>query len=700
MAQDTQAARIRVSRHSSQQGFGASRLLRALADVGQRGRLVHEPGGAAEVQVWLEPGDARLGREGFRIHRMADGELAVIGHDETGAMYGLLHLAEQVRMRGSLAAVEQHEARAHFELRALKFNLPWSSYRPGEVMSLHTETCRDPAFWASLLDMLAENRFNALSLWSMHPFPWMVRPRDYPEGWDLDDAEFDRFRALWRFVFREARMRGIDTYVVIWNIFVSDSFARAHNIEFPGDEYLWGQGDTSDLVKQYNRQCITQLIEEYEDLSGLGVSLGDRMQNLSPQQREQWVEEVTIRAVKEARRPIKFIHRAPFLGDPTHLRAALDRAELPGPTYVEYKFNWSHAHSTPHLAMTHQERPAVKGAPQPIDDRYWNPRPANYRMAWMARNEDFFILRWGQSDFIRQHIQANTSDVVAGYFVGSEGYVPAKDYSHRPSPHVSWDYAFQKQWMFYSMGGRLLYDPATPDVVFEAQFEQRHGAGVGRPMLRALKLASQTPLRIASFYAATWDYTLYSEGFLAAFPSFGLNDQVSPLISVDELIDHPTLDPRLLSIRDFVAGAEPQGRTSPLELADQCETDAAEALGIVEQLRSRTADAPTLGCELDDIAAWSQLQLYFAHKLRGAVALARYRNNGDEQQKAQAIAALKEAAERWEALCRITDAHYHEVPYIQRTDREIRFAWSNFKDQVARDVQIAEAAQRHSPPAT
>ena len=43
-------------------------------------------------------------------------------------------------------------------------------------------------------------------------------------------------------------------------------------------------------------------------------------------------------------------------------------------------------------------------------------------------------------------------------------------------------------------------------------------------------------LKLASFHAATWDFTLYSEGFLASAQSWGKFDNVSPFISIDELI--------------------------------------------------------------------------------------------------------------------------------------------------------------------
>ena len=47
--------------------------------------------------------------------------------------------------------------------------------------------------------------------------------------------------------------------------------------------------------------------------------------------------------------------------------------------------------------------------------------------------------------------------------------------------------------------GRLSYDQATPDKVFELAFEGRYGAGRGKSMLRAYELVSIMPLRLASF---------------------------------------------------------------------------------------------------------------------------------------------------------------------------------------------------------
>jgi len=622
-------------------------------------------------------------REGFQLVKLRTNDrtmLCVQARDESGAMYGVLDLAEQVRIRGGLKDVEEKVLNPRFPFRAIKFNLPWSPYRSGAATEMHLDTCRDLNFWRQFLDMMAENRFNVLSLWNLHPFPFMIRPERFPEACPFSDEEMDGWKVFWRSLFRMAKERGVETYIVNWNIVVSPELARAHGVK--------ERNDTSEVVRRYTRDCVTQVINEYEDLTGLGVTLADWMGGMSPKEREDWIEETFIAGIKGAKRRVKFIHRSVLAGSPIEMRRVIDTAGLPEPVWVEIKFNWSHGHSTPRLAITHDY------ASGRIDERFWNPKPANYRIVWMIRNEDFFILRWGEPGFIRQHIAMNGDEYVGGYFVGSEGYIPAMDYSHKLHRHRSWTYAFEKQWLFYMVWGRLLYDPETPNGIFEAAFERRYGSGMGKRMLQAYTLASRTPLRLASFHAGTWDYTLYSEGFLAAARSRGLSDGVSPFISIDELIQHETLDPTYISIPDYVRGVVdggtiPEGHVTPLQLAADSEEDGRAVLKLVESLRSGAHEYPgAFECEVDDLAAWGNLSLYLADKLRAGVALEMFRQTGTPSEKEKAISLLERAAMHWESVGAITQRHYGEVPYAGGGT----FSWQKYAGQARRDIDIARQA--------
>jgi hypothetical protein len=217
---------------------------------------------------------------------------------------------------------------------------------------------------------------------------------------------------------------------------------------------------------------VTRVIDEYPDLSGIGITLADWMSNfrspnsplpeMTAKDREDWIEQTVVAGIKNAKRPVRFLHRSVLSSDPTEMRRVINNASLPETTLVEIKFNWSHGHSTPLLALTHD---AHSGK---VDNGYWSPMPENYRIQWMIRNEDFFILRWGQPDFIRKHIAQNTAPYVNGYFVGSEGYIPAKDFHTFPED-IEPELRLRKQWLFYQVWGRLLYDLQR-----RMQFSQLH----------------------------------------------------------------------------------------------------------------------------------------------------------------------------------------------------------------------------------
>ncbi len=414
---------------------------------------------------------------------------------------------------------------------------------------------------------------------------------------------------------------------------------------------------------------------------------------MTPKDREDWIEQTVVAGIKKAKRRVKFLHRSVLSSDPKEMRRVINNAKLSDTTLVEIKFNWSHGHSTPSLLITHDSHSGK------TDDGYWNPMPGNYRVEWMIRNEDFFILRWGQPDFIRAHIAQNTKPYVNGYFVGSEGYIPAKDFSHLSNPHFTWNYAFEKQWLFYLLWGRLLFDPSTPDAVFEAAFENRYGKGTGKSLLLAYTVAGKMPLRLATFYRSTWDYTLYSEGFLAPSPAGGLNDKISSFISIDELIDHPALDPRYLSIAEYVnqsteKKATPGDKISPLMLADSLEVDSREVFRLVEQLRSKSIP-PTLACELDDLETWAYLSAYFSDKLRAGVALHTFRTTNDKTQQQKAIQLLTQCRAYWMKVSEITSTHYREVPYIDDDSDARTFSWAKFLPQVERDITVAEQSRSY-----
>ena len=622
-------------------------------------------------------------------------KINVTGGDERGLIYGSLSIVEDIGNGIPLRKINARHESPKLLFRAIKFNLPWDSYRQSEALDLHTETCRDLKFWEEFLDMMAENRFNALTLWNLHPFTFMIKPKNFPEASPWNDQEMKEWQHLYSNIFRMAKERGIDTYLVNWNIYVSPELSKAYNVAMDNlDHDIHAKGDTSEIVRRYTRESVTQVLEEYPDLSGLGFTHGEAMWEMTPQQRQDWFKETIIEGMRLADRKSKLIHRVPLsanlaLGGSTSIdteqitREAMEELDfLDGPIWAEIKFNWSHAYSTPKLVKVHGGK---------LNDTYFKPEPKNYKIAWMARNEDFFCLRWGVPDFIREHIATNTQSYVGGYFVGSETYIPAKDYFTKIDAPVDWKYAFQRQWLFYKLWGRILYNPATSDDIFRAEFTRRYGNGSSESLLDAYALASTTPLRLASSFDFTWDFTLYSEGFMA------LNKRSMDYISVDRQINQPTADPNYVSVSDYVnalseRNAFSDDKITPPILARMLVQDCEKALSLI--INIPTTENMSLMYEVADVKIWANLGLYFAEKLLGAVALHTSRTRGGEEYKQKAVAHLEKSLEYWDRVVTIAKPIYKEMPLVHfsESNDNLRFHWEKLRPEVAKDVEIAKSA--------
>lgn len=684
-----------------QAAYGADRLGRALTDLGYT--IIDDRSGY-DFLINIGTNAVTLDSEAFAI--IPEGRFITInGGDEAGMVYGSLALVEQLRNGARLENVEAVTERPHFPFRAIKHNLPWDTYRPSLALDQHYETARKIEYWEAFLDMMAENRFNVLSLWNLHPFTYMIRPVNFPEASPWTEAEQEEWRDLYTAIFRMARERGIDTYIVPWSIFVSEEFAQAHGVGLENFyPHYYVPGDTSEIIKRYTRESVTQVLNEYPDLTGFAISHGEGMAGMTPQQRQSWMDETIIEGMRLADRPVKFIHRVPFsagLGSEGSTsyeteritREAMEKLDFfEGPIWVEMKFNWSHAHSTPHLVKVHGGE---------LGPTYFEPEPENYKVTWMARNEDIFALRWGVPDFIRSHIEMNDASYVGGYFVGSDTYIPAKDYFTAIDDPVDWDYAFQRQWLFYQLWGRLLYDPETPDDVFREAFTRRYGPQ-SADLLEAYSLASATALRLASAWDFRWDFTLYSEGFMS------LNEieddyerSQMEYISVDRLIARATTDPNYVSVEDYVAGRAVgasfrDDQVTPPVLIRMLEDDNRRALALVENIE--THGNASLLYEVADVKTWANIGLHYAEKLRGAVALQEYRTGGGEDRKADAVRHLENALGYWDEVIAITRPLYrdmHLTHYMGGSftrDDERLFHWEHLRPEVAMDVEIARSA--------
>ncbi len=657
----------------------------------------------ADYSITLRIDTNYLGTESFLI-KNENKEITIIGGDGSGVIYGTQSFIEDLRNGILIQDIKEKSEKPRLQFRAIKFDLPWDTYRHSYSLTQHSETCKDLNYWEKFLDMMCENRFNVLTLWNLHPYTFLIKPKHFPEASPWNDIEMQEWKKLFEGIFAIAKERGIDTYIMPFNIFVTPEFSKAHNVAMDNlDHHHFVNADTSEIVKKYTRECVTQMLEEYPNLSGIGLTLGEGMGGMTPQQREDWISETIIEGMRLANRKSKLIHRIPFSGNTGSLgatsiemeqvtrkgierEAAMDCFE--GPVWASMKFNWSHGHSTSKLIKVHGGK---------LYGTYFSPEPKGYKIIWTVRNEDFFCLRWGVADFIREHIAVNGHNYVGGYFIGSETYIPAKDYFTKPDPSIIWKYAFERQWLFYKLWGRLLYNPDTPDEIFIHEFVNRYGKD-SEVLFEAFSLAGKTPLRLASSFDSSWDFTLYSEGFSALDPEIKRVDY----ISINRQINQPPLDTDYVSIKDYVNAINSnetfdENKITPPIFAEMLVKDCSKAISLIENL-DETKNG-SIKYEIADIKIWANLGLFFAERTKAAVALHSYRTIGNEMNKQNAIFHLENALKYWDEIIKITRPLYNDMPLVHYSEQDgkhwkdndhLRFHWELLRPDVLKDFELVK----------
>jgi len=110
--------------------------------------------------------------------------ITVCGADEAGAMYGGLDIAEAIRT-GTLDSLKDADKQPT-SCGAASSSTSRSIYARPATRTAPTRAGEhsvmwEREFWAEFLDAMARHRYNVLSLWSLHPFPSLVKVPEFPD---------------------------------------------------------------------------------------------------------------------------------------------------------------------------------------------------------------------------------------------------------------------------------------------------------------------------------------------------------------------------------------------------------------------------------------------------------------------------------------------------------------------------------------
>ena len=699
-------AEIYFDARSPQMQFAATELNGALAARGEQLSIAFAVDAAAE----LKP-------EGFTIVKEAGG-VKIIGKDEAGAMYGGLDLAETIRSEG-IAAVKSMQQNPYMQMRGVKFNIPLDVRTPSysdvsDAGQKNIAEMWNMAFWKEYIDAMAKHRYNYISIWSMHPFPSLVKVPSYPDIaladvkrskgpfkeyyslrgiWDGPEFEegnletikvmtIDEKIAFWREVMAYGKSRNIDFYVITWNIFTYGINGKYGITDSPYNQ----------TTIDYFRQSVKELILTYPDLAGIGVTAGENMYDktnvildkrgrplhISEEDKEAWLVKTyaagTLDALNEQpNRKFRFIHRQHEASTDMILRDMGDLIKHPNVDFI-FSFKYAQAHV---YTATKQEKP----------ESFIPTIRGKVKTVWTMRNDDNYLYRWGAPDFVREFVKNIPMDVTQGYYYGHDGYISGREFTQLNSESPR-QLDVNKHWLQWMLWGRFAYDPDYSNDRIAALLSARYPEVDGKKLLDAWQKASMVYPRVTGFHFGNLDHMWYIEGTRGqdqwakdkgAQTGSGFHD-VETFINVP-----PHKYAGVQSIPDFVKGKASTDMT-PLARADLIEQDVESAFATVQSFG--VVKNKELKLTLDDIKIICEMGRYYADKIRGSTYVALARNSKEQADKDKAVEALTQAAEHYKKYVNMVTANHVNQIWFNRVGT------LNFKNQIAETVKDIEIARK------
>lgn len=583
--------------------------------------------------------------------------IAVFAADAAGAMYGALDVAEALRL-GQLDELDEAIRQPHLARRGIKFNVPLDARTPSysdnsTAAQANIAEMWSFDFWREFLDEMARHRYNVLSLWSLHPFPSIVRVPEYPgvalndvmrtrmqmnetfsfRGEDmvrpemLEQLEIVRHLSIddkirfWRDVMQYAADRAIEVYWFTWNIFTFGATGK----------YGITPAQDNPATIAYFRASVRELVLTYPLLAGIGITAGEQMRDGGQYSKEQWLWAAYGQGILDAKkrapeRKIRLIHR---YHETSQSEILEEWKTYPDTFELSFKYSIAHMYSIPDPPFIHDALRQL-----PADRKLW----------LTVRNDDVYSFRWADAEYARSYVKAIPQPQrIAGFYMGPDGYCWGREFLSK-QPASPRELVIQKQWFSFLLWGRLSYDPNLPAAHFTRIVAQRFPE-VAAPLLqRGWAAASSVFPLITRFFWGDIDLRWFPEACLS-------HPRSSGFYTVRHFAEGVTMPgSKVLNLRQWRAtvldSAKIEG-VSPLEIANELGNAASRSLAVVAEIGAAAKPGSELARTLNDIEAMGFLAHYYAAKIRGAAELAIFDKNRDEHRRSEAIRILEDASRQW-----------------------------------------------------
>jgi len=639
--------------------YGAERLRVALVGV-------KAPVGASVVAgVWSAPELAQYklpefwpqAKEAFLIRQVGK-TWVVSGSDASGVLYGELELASRVKAAGALPEGIDDTEHPVLKLRGAAIGMQKTelTYDNAEYDYPYTPKdfpfFYDKAAWTKYLDMLADERYNAMFLWNGHPFSSLLKLPKYPEAQELSTAQLDANIAMFKWLTAEADKRGIWVLQGFYNIHLSHAFAKAHHMAYhlstPNPE-----------ASAYTRYAVAEFTREYPN-AGLMMTLGEA---LSPHKGAEWLTQTIVPGVKDGMKQLGITAEPPIVVR-AHATDIDDVMRDVKPLYsnIDTMFKWNGES----LTWTN-----VRG---PVLDRFKmlaeNSNMAIANVHLLSNLEPF---RWGDPDFVRQTLANFQRDGIGGLHLYPLRYWEWPVSGDRTTPLLM---QTDRDWIWFESWGRYAWnpnrDPEKEHAYWAARFAEKYGTPeAGEKLLAAYTLAGPAQPRLLPRIGIT-------EGNREAF-ALGL--------TMPQLIDAARFNPaQTLWTGDAPAGErldeyvaeevkhQPHHGETPLGVSDEVLEGSRKALEAAEAAAPFvTKNKDEYARVMNDMRAINLLMQFYNVKTKAAEQVMLFGYDHDTARLKRAETLLAESVEDYRKLTDVAGNAYRTATSMLTSQRQIPF---------------------------
>jgi hypothetical protein len=659
--------------------FGADKLAKSLSLIGYDVKIVQNDKAPSsnELIVIGVKGDRLLtglstpinnsgkapGKEGFSINYTKNKNLVIEGTDPSGALYGCMELADEIKTKGKLpdniALTDQPE----MVLRGTCIGLQKPDYLPGRDVYEYPYTPEtfpwfyDKALWLQYLDMMVENRYNSLYLWNGHPFSSLVRLKDYPYAVEVDDATFKKNEEMFKFLAQEADKRGIWIIQMFYNILIPKPFAEKHHLKTQDRNR-----PIIPLIADYTRKSIAAFVEKYPNV-GLLVALGEAMEGVG-QDDIDWFTKTIIPGVKDGLKAAGIKNEPPIV-----LRAhdtdapSVMAASLPlyKNLYTENKFNGEALTTyTPRgsWAELHRKLSAIGTV-----------HIANVHI--LANLEPF---RYGSADFIQKSVQAMNK------IYGARGL-----HLYPQSGYWDWPYTADKiterqlqvdrDWIWYKEWGRYAWN-STRDRNEEINYwgqelANKYGTDLngGKAILDAYEESGEISPKLLRRYGITdGNRQTLTLGML-------MTQLINPYRYGLFTLMYESEAPEGEMIIEYAEKEwKKQGHIgeTPVQVAKEVVEHGKKALVAIKKASSTvTKDTAEFRRLRNDMYCYDAMANFYAEKVKSALWVLRYKYSNDVADLEKALPFLEKSVAHYADLVKLTQNDYLYANSMQTKQRKI-----------------------------